>query len=238
MASVTKVFRAIPLHVNPEQPDDEESGPSAPWFCDISFLASAVDPDSVFAIGLDDPEMNRFMFCKSICVSIKETMVVPHHEDNPIELHHQRSFAMLRRQQSASIGSFLHNLSRAVTVENRLRAFMMADDDDDEDTDSPSEASALALMLYFDVDTILSPIAWAAGIISGTEEIEHLCLNLEFSRTARAAHVASLALMMAAHDRLGADSAIGRVLGTDLLRLICDAYRVRLYECRRHVWSE
>jgi hypothetical protein len=238
MASIPKVFRSIPLHVNPEQPGDEEPTPSAPWLCDLSFLASTVNPASIFAIGLDDPEINRFMFCKSICVSVKETLVIPQHEHNPMALHHQRSYAMLRRQQSSSIGSFLHNLSLAVTGENRLRAFMMADDEDDEDAGSPSETSALTLMLYFDIDSILSPIARAAGIITGSEEIEHISLSFEFSRTARAAHVASLALMMAAHDRLGAGSTLGRMLGTDMLRLICDAYRLRLYECRRHVWNE
>jgi hypothetical protein len=239
MASGDKVFRAIPLHVNPEQPGDEESS-STPWLCDLSFLASAVNPASIFAIGLDDPELNRFMFCTAICVSVKEPIVFPTATDeveNALALHHQRSFAMLRRQQNRCIGSFLHSLSLAMTVDKRLRVFMMADDEDEEE-DSPSEDSALTLMLHFDVDSILTPNALAAGLITGYEEIECINLRFEFSRTARAAHVASLAFMMAAHSRLGSDSLLARMLGGDLLHLICDMYRLRLYECRRNVWNE
>ena len=237
MSLVPKVFRAISLHVNPEQPD--ETPATVPWLCDLSFLTSAANPTSIFAIGLDDPLLNRFMFCTSICVSVKETLFLDNHDlADGLALRHDRPYAMLRRQQNSSIGSFLHNLSQAVSPDKRLRAFMMADEDDDEDMDMPSEGSVLTLMLHFDIDSIILPTALAAGLVTGSEEIEHISMRFEFSRTARVAHVASLALMMAAHDRLGEGSMLGKMLGPDLLHLICDAYRLRLYECRRHVWNE
>jgi hypothetical protein len=236
MPLVSRIFRAIPLHVNPDQPEDDET---LPWLCDLSMLSSSTNPTSIFAIGIDDPLQDRFLFCTSICVSVKETLYLDNHGlADGLALHHQRPYAMLRRQQNSSIGSFLHNLSLAVSPEKRLRAFMMADEEDDEDMDSPSEDSVLTLMLHFDIDTIISPIALSVGIITGSEEIEHISMRFEFSRTARAAHVASLALMMAAHDRLGGGSMLGKMLGPDILHLICDAYRLRLYECRRHVWNE
>ena len=235
MPLISRTFRAIPLHVNPDQP---EGGETLPWLCDLSMLSSSANPTIICAIGIDDPLQNRFLFCTSICVSVKETMYFDDHGlVDGLALRHDRPFAMLRRQQNASIGTFLHNLSLAVSPEKRLRAFMMADEDDDEE-DSPSDDSVLTLMLHFDIDTILSPIALSAGIITGSEEIEHISMRFEFSRTARAAHVASLALMMAAHDRLGGGSMLGKMLGPDILHLICDAYRLRLYECRRHVWNE
>jgi hypothetical protein len=122
---------------------------------------------------------------------------------------------------------------------------MLADNDcsdDDNELDEGNglpadDLSILTLSLHFDaVDALLTPAALAAGIIAGHESVDHVNLRFEFSRTARAAHVASLAFMMGAHPRLGGDSLVGRMLGTDLLRLVCDAYRLRLYECRRHVW--
>jgi hypothetical protein len=233
MACVSKTFHSIPLHVNPEQP--ENVPPVEPWLCDVSFLSSSANPSSVYAIGLDDPTLERFMFCTSLCVSVKEIVTIdPDGFDGGLALHHQRPYAMMRRQQNSSIGLFLHRLSQVVARDAPLRSHMLVDDDDD--ADSPSDDSALTLMLHFDINAVISPAALYAGIIVGSEEIEHISLRFEFSRTARTAHVASLALMMAAHDRLGADSLLG-TMGPDILRLVCDAYRLRLYECRRNVWN-
>ena len=235
MSLVPKVFRAIPMHVNPDQPD----AVTTPWLCDLSFIASAANHTSIFALGLDDPLMTRFMFCTSICVSVKEAMFA----DTPglaegLALHSQRPYAMMRREQNSSMGSFLHHLSQVVTPERRLKGVMLVDEEDDACMDSLSDASVIMLELYFDIDSFLPPIALAAGLITGSEEIEHISMRFEFSRTARPASVASLALMMAAHDRLGGESMLGRLLGSDILHLICDAYRLRLYECRRNVWNE
>ena len=238
MASVTKVFRAIPLHINPDSAENETT--NTPWLCDLSLLSSTADPTSIFAMGLDDPEMDRFLFCTALCVSVKETFGAdfgPPTVPDVFTLNHQRPYAMLRRQQNSSIGAFLHGLSQVISQDTRLKGVMVTDDDDDEE-DSPSDTSVLTLELHFDIDAILTPVALKAGIIMGNEVIEHIDLRFEFSRTARAAHVASLAIMMAAHSRLGSDSLLGQVLGVDVLHVICNAYRLRLYECRKHVWSE
>lgn len=229
----TKVFRSIPLHVNPELPGDEGANQTIPWFCNLSLLASAANPTSIYAIGLDDPLIDRFMYCTLLNVSVRQTMVVI--AEDIVGEGRERPFSVLRRQPNSSIGSFLHQLSRVVTEDRPLKALMMADEEEDEESDDPS---ALTLMLYFEVESIISPIALSAGIINESEELEFVSLRFEFSRTARVAHVASLALMMATHSRLGVDSMIGSMLGCDALRLICDAYRLRLYECREHVWTE
>ena len=233
-----KVFRAIPLHINPGKRDADDE----PWLCDLSLLVSTASPNSVFAIGLDDSHHDRFLFCTSLSVAVKQMLYVD--EDDPeggLALQHQRDFALRLRQQNQSIGHFLATLANTVTTDQRLKAFMLVDDEDvEEDEDGlPSDWSVLTLSLHFDaVDTFLTPAALASGIITGEETVEHVNLRFEVSRTARAAHVASLAFMMGAHARLGGDSLIGRMLGTDLLHLVCDAYRLRLYECRRHVWME
>jgi hypothetical protein len=234
----SKRFYAIPLHINPSNDGMDDIQEEIPWLCDLSLLASANDPTSIFAIGLDDPEIHRFMFCTSLCVTVKERMLIHDAHDAVLALQHQRSFAMLRRQQNSSIGRFLHLLSLSVSADKRLCAVMLADEEDDEDASMPSNDSVLTLTLYFDLDSIITPIARTAGIVSPTEEIEFISLSFQFSRTARAAHVASLALMMAAHSRLGISSLLGQMLGTDVLRVICDMYRLRLYECRKHVWNE
>lgn len=235
---MAKVFRAIPLHINPDSVENETT--NTPWLCDLSLLSSTTDPTSIFAMGLDDPEMDRFLFCTALCVSVKETFEAdfgPPTVPDVFTLNHQRPYAMLRRQQNSSIGAFLHGLSQVISQDTRLKGVMVTDDDDDEE-DSPSDTSVLTLELHFDIDAILTPVALKAGIIMGNEVIEHIDLRFEFSRTARAPHVAFLAFMMAAHGRLGQESGVGRHLSHDLLRLVCDSYRLRLYECRRHVWSE
>jgi len=235
-----KVFRAIPLHINPGKEDADDE----PWLCDLSLLVSAASPYCVFAMGLDDPQHDRFLFCKSLSVGIKEPLYIDADDtDTGLALQHQRDYELLQRQQNQSIGRFLANLSCHVTADQRLKAFMLADDDydeQDEDDDGLLPFSAIVtLSLHFDAeDTFLTPAALSAGIVTGNECVEHVNLRFEFSRTARAAHVASLAFMMGAHPRLGTDSLVGRMLGTDLLRLVCDSYRLRLYECRRHVWRE
>ena len=124
-----------------------------------------------------------------------------------------------------------------MTADKPLKALMMADGEDDEASGAPSDDSALTLMLYFELDSVISPIALSAGILRSSEELEFISLRFEFSRTARAAHVALLALMMATHGRLGSDSLIGSMLGCNALRSISDAYRLRLYECRDNVWT-
>ena len=237
-----KVFRAIPLHINPGEKDADDE----PWLCDLSLLVSAASPYNVFAMGIDDPHHDRFLFCKSLSVMVKEPLYIDADEPNTgLALQHQRDYELRQRQQNQSIGRFLANLSCSVTADQRLKAFMLADDDDDIDDDDdeddglPADWSILTLSLHFDaVDAFLTPAALAAGIVTGNESVEHVNLRFEFSRTARAAHVASLAFMMGAHPRLGTNSLVGRMLGTDLLRLVCDTYRLRLYECRRHVWTQ
>jgi hypothetical protein len=241
LSATPKLFLSIPLHINP----DESATPAADadaspcWHCDLSLLVSSASPSAVFAIGLDDPEQDRHLFCTSLSVTVKELLEFD--TDGPVHdglaLHHQRAFAMLRRQQNHAVGTFLYNLSRAATAGHRLRAHMLSDDGDEEE---PDPDSALTLFLQLDTagSAIITPAALAAGVVTGAEVVEHVHLRFEFSRTARAPHVASLAFMMAAHGRLGQQSPVGRLLGHDLLRLVCDAYRLRLYECRRHVWSE
>jgi hypothetical protein len=243
MDHIPKTFHSIPMHMNPSTPSFSADTALPPWHCNLQFLASSADPTSVFAIGLDDPSIDRFLFCASLGVCVKESLVVDMTGgvDSGFAVHHQRPYAMLLRQKNSSIGKFLHGLSLATSADNRIRAFMMADDGDEVDgmvVDAPNDDSVLTLVMDFDIDTLIAPIARTAGIILGNEEIERVSLRFEFSRTARAEHVAALALMMASHPRLGGESAIGRMLGTDMLRLVCDAYRLRLYECRRHVWSE
>lgn len=108
---------------------------------------------------------------------------------------------------------------------------------EEEEGDSDHEDDAIKLCLHFRLETsVLTDAALSAGVIRGNEEIDDVCMRMECARVARPPHVASLALMMAAHGRLGRDSAIGRLLGPDLLQLVCDMYRRRLYECRRGVW--
>ena len=256
-AATPKLFRSIPLDVNP--PADELGAlfpflpplsyraASPPWHCDLSLLVASAAPATVFAIGLDDPQQNRHLFCTSLGVTVKELLEYDADEGpvhDGLALHHQRAFAMLRRQQNHAIGNFLCNLSRAaIATERRIRAVMVSDDDDDEEDDGASAScppSALTLFLQLDASdsAVVAPAALAAGLITDAEVLEHVHLRFEFSRTARAPHVAFLAFLMAAHGRLGRDSAVGRLLGHDLLRLVCDAYRLRLYECRRHVWNE
>ncbi len=125
--------------------------------------------------------------------------------------------------QSSSIGMFLNSL---VMAGRRLNAFMLTDDEDE----------SSMLQFEFDIDSVIIPLARSAGLIFESEIIYHIGLSFEFSRTARAAHVAN-ALMMATNDRLGVNSPLS-ALGPDILRLICDAYRLRLFQCRKHVWSE
>ena len=246
-----KVFRSIPLDINPSHDiEDATTGISAPacgqppWFCDLLFLASAKESSNdIFAIGIDDAQQDRHLFCTSMSVAVKQRIFLgdeQHDDDDGLALHHQRDFAMMRRKQNKAVGAFLHNLSKTVTGGQRLKAYMMIDDTEEEEEGGgcPSDESVLTLFLHFSIDSILTPAALCAGLITPYEEIEHISLRFEFSRTARAEHVASLALMMAAHGRLGKESALGRLLGVDLLHLICDAYRLRLYECRRCVWNE
>jgi hypothetical protein len=246
MDSVPKTFHSIPMHMNPPEDDTAES---APWHCNLSFLASKTDPTSIFAIGIDDPLIDRHLFCTSLSIQVKDTLVVDVHEgdgappdaSNHIPFLYERPYVMLRRQQNASIGKFLHGLAQIMSGDKRLRAYMMADDGDEmmvASDEEPDDDAVLTLTMQFDVDSAIVPVALAAGLIFGCEQIERIDLRFEFSRTARAEHVAALALMMASHSRLGSASAIGRLLGNDLLRLVCDAYRLRLYECRRNVWSE
>jgi hypothetical protein len=257
MDLVPKAFHAIPMHMNPPDEDHRSDNPTAAapppsssppssssseWHCNLLFLSSAADPASIFAISVEDPLIDRHLFCTSLGVSVKEVLEFDDHGSaaNGLALHHERPYAMLQRQQqNKSIGKFLYGLSHAVSPEHPLKAFMLADDGDEvtNGDEEPDDDAILTLVMHFDVDAVLSPLARAAGIISGREEIEHVNLRFEFSRTARAAHVASLALMMASHPRLGGESPVGRVLGTDMLRLVCDAYRLRLHECRRCVWS-
>lgn len=249
--STPKLFRSIPLDINP--PADEIAIPivpvlsysaaSPPWHCDLSLLVASAAPATVFAIGLDDPLQHRHLFCTSLGVTVKELLEFdadagPIHDG--LALQHQRAFAMLRRQQNHAIGNFLYNLSHAATAERRLRAVMVSDDGDDDDDSGGDDSSALTLFFQLDASdsAVVTPAALAAGIITSAEVLEHVHLRFEFSRTARAPHVAFLAFMMAAHGRLGQESGVGRHLSHDLLRLVCDSYRLRLYECRRHVWSE
>ena len=229
MDSVAKTFHYIPLHVNPFT--DAEEGverSQSTWFCDLKFLSSTACPTSVFAIGLEDPSTHRHVFCTSLTVSVKEML----HADE-VERMLQRPYATMRRQKNASIGRFLHGLSLTVSADKRLEAFMLADDND-----SPSDDSVLTLVMHVELNPVINTIALEAGVISENEEIERINLSLSFSCISRPAHIASLALMMAAHDRLGKESAIGRVLGVDLLRLVCCMYQLRLYECRSCVWGE
>ena len=98
----SKVFRSIHLHINPEQPDDDDATKvTTPWFCDLSLLTMASDPTVIFAIGLDDPLLDRFMYCTSLNVSVKQTLFVNAH-DAGLALAFQRPYAMLRRQPNSS----------------------------------------------------------------------------------------------------------------------------------------
>ena len=214
----SNIFRSIPLHVNPE--DDTQ-----PWHCDLMLLTSPTTPTCIFAVGLDDPSIDRHLFCTSMCVCVNQSVLI---DQDPVAFQQQRQFEMKLRMQSSSIGMFLNSL---VVAGRRLNAFMLTDD---EDTD---ESSVLMLQLELDIDSVIIPLARSAGLIFESEIIDHIGLRFEFSHTARAAHVAALALMMATDDRLGKNSPLS-VLGQDILRLICDAYRLRLFECKKHVWSE
>ena len=236
-----RTFISIPLNINPHNPDDGDAPPDKlPWMCDLLIMVSAVKPTDIFAIGIDDPSLDRHMFCTSMSVAIKQQLIAYDVLDDAVvggfALHHQRPYEMLRRQQNSAVGAFIHNISKAVTDETRIKAHMMVDDGSE--VDSPDNDSALTLFLQLDIDSIIMPAGLASGIVTGSEEIEHISFRFEFSRTSRAAHIASLALMMAAHGRLGSDSLIGRVIGADLLHLICDMYLLRLFECRRGVWNE
>ena len=237
MDSVAKTFHHIPLHVNPIADDDDEEEEA--WLCDLKFLSSTACPTCVFSIGLDDPSTCRYIYCTSLNVSVKEVIVLQLDNDieNSLALHFQRQNAVIRRQNNAAIGKFLHGLSLSVTDDKRLEAFMLFDDNDDDD-DSPGDNSTLNLVMHIEFNQIINSLALETGIISNNEEVEYINLNLNFSCISRPAHVASLAIMMAAHERLGSGSALGCVLGVDMLRLVCRMYQLRLYECRRGVWSE
>lgn len=237
METIPKTFHCIPLHINPSTDDVDQSIPH--WLCNLKFLSSTASPTSVFAIGLDDLTTPRHVYCTSLSVTVKETIVL-HPDDqtsDSLALHYQRPYAMMRRQQNASIGKFLHGLSLSVSTDKRLQAVMLSDGGESED-EFPSDDSTLTLMMHIEFNPLLGVLALETGIIFDSEEIEHIDLSLKFSRVSRPAHVASLAVMMASHPRLGGESRIGRMLGADLLHLVCDMYELRLYECRNCVWSE
>jgi hypothetical protein len=238
-----RTFLSLPLDINPHNPDGGDAPPDKlPWTCDLLIMVSALKPTDIFAIGIDDPSLDRHIFCTSMSVAIKQRFLsydgvqVPLSSTDGFALRHQRPYAMMRRQQNSAVGAFLNSLARGVTAGTRVKAQMLVDDGSE--VDSPDNDSALTLFLDLDISSLIMPAGLSAGIITGTEEIEHVSFRLEFSRTARPAHVASLALMMAAHGRLGKDSLIGRLIGADLLHLVCDMYRLRLFECRRGVWNE
>ena len=102
-AATPKLFRSIPLDVNP--PADElgalfpflpplsYSAASPPWHCDLSLLVASAAPATVFAIGLDDPQQNRHLFCTSLGVTVKELLEYDADEGpvhDGLALHHQR----------------------------------------------------------------------------------------------------------------------------------------------------
>jgi hypothetical protein len=239
-----RTFLSLPLVINLHNPAADGDAPpdKLPWTCDLLIMVSALKPTDIFAIGIDDPNLDRHMFCTSMSVAIKQQFIAYddiHGTVSDIDgfaLHQQRPYAMLRRQQNSAVGAFLNCLTNSVTEGKRVKAQMLVDDGSE--MDSPDNDSALTLFLDLDINSIIMPAGLSAGIVTGTEEIEHISFRFEFSRTSRPAHVASLALMMAAHGRLGTDSLIGRMIGADLLHLICDMYRLRLFECRRGVWNE
>ncbi len=297
------------------------------WPCDLRFLSADDASASVFAIGLEDTQLDQHVYCTSMNVTVKQPILVaqPFQQQqqqgaapSALAIYHPRPFALLRRQQNTAIGKFLLTLSsmalaggccdrdggddadgpdrqgpayiRVVMIvddEERLfskkprRAAVGADDhdddeeeqrrkedaeynkqatqlkaattasttitttggydgdDDDEDDDDSSDDDdgLVHICLHFRLEaSVLTAAALSAGVIQGSEEIDDVCMRMECARIARPPHVASLALMMAAHHRLGHSSAIGRLLGADLLQLVCAMYRRRLYECRKGVW--
>ena len=115
---------------------------------------------------------------------------------------------------SERVAQFLHQLSRQ-TLEARVRRSIGTD-----------------FVLCLDASEVLNSCASAVGLDGKVDEVS---LHMSSASTARSFAVASMAIMMAGHPRLGASCGLG-LLGGDLLRLVCDLYRVRLYDSRADVW--
>jgi hypothetical protein len=164
--------------------------------------------NGVYAIGLEREDDPRHVYCDSVGVVVKARL---HDGDYGLELSHQLPFTP---------APFNVKFFKELTNET-IEAEVYEDDD------------FLSLQLLSNESLNIAAIA--ANMVGENESIDTVYLRMKFSASARSFADASLAVMMAGNQRLGSGSLLGGI-GIDMLRMICNAYRLRLYECRNDVW--
>ena len=166
--------------------------------------------DERVSVGFEDAAHAAHLFCKSMCVSTR------------LMSGHSRSCVLA--MSAERLAQFLHLLSlQPAPLEMRA-------------VRTSGFGEGMEFVLRADASEVLNACARAAGLIRDVDVVEEISLHIAPAKSARSFATASLAVMMAAHGRLGESCRLG-VLGGDVLRMVCETYRARLYECPEGVWE-
>ena len=158
-------------------------------------------------MGFDDPAHTVHLYCRSVSVSALTDGAI-----GDAQSVKERVSLFLRRVAEC--------VGRCEARAQRLGGF----------------GDGMEFVLHIHSSDALNLCARSAGLLGVEEEVlEEVSLHFAPACLARSFVVASLAVMMAGHGRLGSCSALGSI-GVDCLRMICDAYRLRLFESRDGVW--